>query len=211
MPRKRLGTMLVEAGAITEDALRHALAEQKRCGRSLGATLVELKLVGETELVHVLARQLGVPIVEIDLVDVPLAVLELVPAEFAQRHDLVPFATQLKFLDVAMADPADAAAIEQLQLRTRLNIRPYLAGPGAIARALAKYYARGFAHAERRDLSLTVGRGDELELELADDPVPIDPLSEREEDLLALQDRVAQLEARVAQLEGALVAKGVLA
>jgi hypothetical protein len=123
MPRKRLGTMLIEAGAISEDALRHALVEQKRWGRSLGQTLVELKLVSEAELLHVLSQQLGVPVVEIDLIDVPFAVLELVPAAFAQEHDLVPFATQLKFLDVAMADPADTQAIDQLQLKTKLNVR----------------------------------------------------------------------------------------
>jgi type IV pilus assembly protein PilB len=205
VPRKPLGAMLVEAGAITEDALRQALAEQKRWGRSLGQTLVELRLVSEAELVHVLARQLGVPVVEIDLIDVPLDVLQLVPAEFAQAHDLVPFARQLKFLDVAMGDPADASAIEQLQIRTRLNVRPYLAGPKAIERALARYYARGFAQQPaRRDLSLAVGRGDDLELEIADDPVPIEPLSARDEQLLALEDRVAKLEARIAELEAAL-------
>ncbi len=203
--------MLIEAGALTEEALRKALEEQKRWGRSLGQTLVDLKLVSESELVHVLAQQLAVPVVEIDLIDVPLAVLELVPADFAQQHDLVPFATQLKFLDVAMADPADATVLHELQTRTRLNIRPHLAGPTAIERALAKYYARGFARHPRRDLSLAVGLGDALELELADDPVPIEPLSDREEELLALQERVVQLEDRVARLIGALAAKGVVA
>lgn len=204
--RKRLGTMLIEAGVLTDAALRKALDEQKRWGRSLGQTLVDLKLVSESELVHVLAQQLAVPVVEIDLLDVPLDVIELVPAPFAQAHDLVPFAKQLVFLDVAMADPADAVAIHELQTRTRLNIRPYLAGPKAIERALVKYYARGFGQHARRDLSLQVGHGDELEIELADDPVPIEPLSQREEELLALQDRVAQLEARVAKLETALAA-----
>jgi type IV pilus assembly protein PilB len=209
MPRKRLGTMLLEAGAISEDALRQALVEQKRWGRSLGQTLVELKLVSEAELVHVLSQQLGVPVVEIDLIDVPLAVLELVPAAFAAQHDLVPFAKQLKFLDVAMADPADTQVIDQLQITTKLNVRAHLASPTAIARALAKYYARGFAHNARKDISLAVGRGDDLELELADDPVPIEPLSGREEDLLDLQDRVAKLESQLGTLVAALAAKGL--
>ena len=193
--KQRLGEMLVAAGTIPEDALRRALAEQKRWGRSLGQTLVELKLVSESELVHVLAHQLGVPVVEIDLLDIAPDVVQLVPAELAQRHGAVPFGRQLKFLDIAMADPADATAIHELQARTRLNVRPYLAGPKAIERALAKYYARGFAHQARRDLSLAVeGGGEGLELELADDPVP----------LSSLETRVAELEARVAQLEAAL-------
>jgi len=203
MATKRLGEMLVAAGVLGEDGLRRALAEQKRWGRSLGQTLVELKLVSESELVHVLAQQLAVPVVEIDLLDVSPDVIQLVPAELAQRHDLVPFGRQLKFLDVAMADPADAAAIHELQTRTRLNIRPYLAGPKAIERALAKYYARGFAQNSGRDLSLAVGRSEDLELELADDPVP---LSGSETDVLALEARVAELEARVATLEAALAA-----
>ncbi|HEX4456110.1 MAG TPA: hypothetical protein VH143_34855, partial [Kofleriaceae bacterium] len=167
MPRKRLGTMLIEAGAISDDALRQALVEQQRWGRSLGQTLIELKLVSEAELVRVLSQQLGVPVVELDLIDVPFAVLELVPATFAQEHDLVPFAKQLKFLDVAMADPADTQVIDQLQLKTKLNVRPHLAGPNAIERAMAKYYARGFAQRGRKDITLAVGRGDDLELEIA--------------------------------------------
>jgi Type II secretion system (T2SS), protein E, N-terminal domain len=210
MPRKRLGTMLLEAGVISDDGLRHALAEQKRWGRSLGQTVVELKLVSESELVHVLSQQLGVPVVEIDLIDVPFAVLELVPAAFAQQHDLVPFAVQMKFLDVAMADPADTQVIEQLQIKTKLNVRAHLAGPKAIERAMAKYYARGFAQQGRKDLSLTVGRGDELELELADDPVPIDPISARDEELLDLQDRVARLESQLGKLVAELAAKGIV-
>ena len=209
MPRKRLGTMLIEAGAISEEALRQALVEQKRWGRSLGQTLIELKLVSEAELVHVLSHQLGVPVVEIDLIEVPFAVLELVPAAFAQAHDLIPFAKQLKFLDVAMADPADTQAIEQLQITTKLNVRAHLASPRAIERAMAKYYARGFAQRARNDMSLAVGRGDGLELEIADDPVPIEPLSGREEDLLDLQDRVAALEAQLGKLVAALAAKGL--
>jgi len=213
MPRKRLGTMLIEAHAITEDALRVGLAEQKRWGRSLGQTIVELKLVSEAELVRVLAQQLAVPVVELDLIEVPLDVIELVPADFAQQHDLVPFALQMKFLDVAMADPADALAIDELRMRTRLNIRPHLAGPNVLERALAKYYARGFARQARRDMSLAVERAGDasLELELADDAIPIEPLSDREEELLALQERVTALEGRVAQLVKALVIKGVVA
>ena len=187
--------------------LRKALDEQKRWGGSLGQTLVDLKLVSESELVHVLAQQLAVPVVDIDPLDVPLDVTRArAPRRLPRQHDLVPFAKELVFLDVAMADPTDAVAIHELQTRTRLNIRPYLAGPKAIERALVKYYARGFGRNARRDLSLQVGRGDELELEIADDPVPIEPLSQREEELLALQDRVDELEARVAKLETALAA-----
>jgi hypothetical protein len=74
---------------------------------------------------------------------------------------------------------------------------------------MAKYYARGFAQRARNDMSLAVGRGDGLELEIADDPVPIEPLSGREEDLLDLQDRVAALEAQLGKLVAALAAKGL--
>jgi hypothetical protein len=121
----------------------------------------------------------------------------------------VPLAKQLKFLDVAMADPADTQVIDHLQITTKLNVRAHLASPTAIARAMAKYYARCFAHNARKDISLAVGRGDDLELEIADDPVPIEPLSGREEDLLDLQDRVAKLESQVGKLVAALAAKGL--
>jgi len=138
--RKQLGQMLIEAGAIDEASLRTALADQRRWGRPLGRTLVELRLIREEDLVRVLGQQLGLPSVDLDRVNIPKAVTELVPGTLAFQHNVMPFAQPMKFLDVAMLDPTNLGIIDELRIRTQLNIRPYLAGPKMIERALVKYY-----------------------------------------------------------------------
>ena len=143
-PRKKIGEMLIEAGVLSEQSLRMALAEQRRWGGTLGRTLVEMKVISESELVRVLSVQLGLEAVDLDKTAIHPTVLELVPGEFAEQNNVVPFAQPMKFLDVAMAEPTNIGVIDELRIRTQLNIRPYLAGPKAIERAIAKHYRRGF-------------------------------------------------------------------
>jgi type IV pilus assembly protein PilB len=145
MVRKKLGTMLIEAGLLTEQALRVALNEQNRWGGSLGRTVVEMKLVSEVELVRVLAQQLKVETVDLDAIEITQAVLANITADFADLHAIVPYAQPMKFLDVAMTDPTNTAVLDELRMRTKLNIRPALAGPKMIERAIGKYYGRGFS------------------------------------------------------------------
>ncbi|HLL24566.1 MAG TPA: hypothetical protein VK427_20685, partial [Kofleriaceae bacterium] len=94
--RKQLGQMLIEAGAIDEATLRTALADQRRWGRPLGRTLVELRLIREEDLVRVLAQQLGLPSVDLDRITIPKSVVDLVPASLAFQQNLVPFAQTMK-------------------------------------------------------------------------------------------------------------------
>lgn len=174
MARKRIGEILIEAGIIDEDGLRAALVEQRRKGGPIGRALVDLKLVAEETLVAGLSRQLAVPVVDLDNLDVPQAVLELVPGEWAEAHGLVPFAQPMKFLDVAMSDPNNLRVLDELRVRTNLNIRAHLAGPKAIERAIGRYYGRGLgrggAIGRRRDtLDLPHG-ADEMEIVDAYDP-----------------------------------------
>jgi hypothetical protein len=162
MARKKLGEMLVEAGVLSEQGLRMALNEQKRWGGTLGRMLVEMKLLNEAELVRVLSKQLHLPTIDIDNIEIHPSVLELVPAELAEQHNIVPFAQPMKFLDVAMADPTNLGIIDELRIRTQLNIRPYLAGPKMIERALAKHYKRGFGRSIRRPDEIALDTGDAL-------------------------------------------------
>ena len=144
--RKQLGQMLIEAGAIDEATLRTALADQRRWGRPLGRTLVELRLIREEDLVRVLGQQLGLPSVDLDRVNIPKTVCDLVPGNLAFQHNIMPFAQPMKFLDVAMLDPTNLGIVDELRIRTQLNIRPYLAGPKMIERALIKYYGAAIGH-----------------------------------------------------------------
>ena len=168
MARKKLGEMLVEAGVITETNLRAALNEQRRWGGTLGRQLVEMKMISEAELVRVLSMQLNMPSIELDRLDIPSAVLDLVPADVAAEHNIIPFAQQMKFLDVAMADPTNLGILDELRIRTQLNIRPYLAGPRAIERAVGKFYGKGFGLGHRPDIAIPIEGGDVM-----DAPAPI--------------------------------------
>ncbi len=143
MARKRLGEILIEAGLIDETGLRSALIEQRRYGGPLGRVLVDMKLVLEEELVAALSKQLAVPLVDLDALEIPSAVLDLVPVETAEGHGVIPFAQPMKFLDVAMSDPTNLSLVDELRIKTHLNVRTYLAGPKAIERALARVYGRG--------------------------------------------------------------------
>lgn len=145
MSRKRLGEMLVEARLLSEQQLRVALKEQQRWGGSLGRTVVEMKLVGEHDLVRVLAEQLKVDAIDLDAIEIPQSVLAWVTADMADLHAIVPYAQPMKFLDIAMADPTNTTVLDELRTRTKLNIRPALAGPKMIERAIGKYYGRGFS------------------------------------------------------------------
>ncbi len=145
MARRRLGEILLEAGLIDEATLRAALTEQRRFGGHLGRVLVEMKKVLEEDLVAALSRQLAVPVIDLDHLEVPQAVIDLVPVDMAETYGLIPFAQPMKFLDVAMGDPTNQTAIDELRVRTQLNIRTYLAGPKAMERALFRYYGRGMA------------------------------------------------------------------
>lgn len=224
MARKKLGEMLVEAGVIDPDALRSALADQRRWGRSLGRTLVELRLISEADLVDVLAKQLGLTSVNLDQIQIPAAVIELVPPDLAIRHQVVPFAQPMKFLDIAMADPANLSIVDELRIRTRLNPRAYLAGPRMIDRALARYYNTGIAvevpveierpdtiasaprAAERSSVTITpaVERAGRQRFAPGPSPVEaapqmpsIDVPGNRDAEINALQVRLARLEALV--------------
>jgi hypothetical protein len=145
MARKRLGEILVNAGVLQEAQLRAALAEQRRWGGPLGRLLVEMKAISEEVMVQALSHQLNLPAVNLEKLQVSSDALDLVSADIAEQHSVVPFQVQGRFLDVAMSDPTNLGIIDELRIRTKLNVRPYLAGPKAIERAIARFYGRGLA------------------------------------------------------------------
>src|SRR5262245_32930206 len=143
MARKRLGEILVEAGVLADAQLRAALTEQRRWGGPLGRILVDMKLITEEAMVQALSHQLNLPAVNLDTKNIPTEVLDLMPGELAEQLSVMPFAVQGKFLALRMLDATNLWASDTRRTPTRLNVRPYLAGPKAIERALAKNYGRG--------------------------------------------------------------------
>jgi len=212
MPRMRIGEMLVGARVLSESSLQAALIEQRRWGGPLGRILVDMGMVKEDVLVEALSRQLNLPLVQIGEQEIDRSVLELVPSELATQHNLVPFHRDGKFLDVAMSDPTNLGIVDELRIRTQLNVRPHLAGPRAIQKALSRWYGRapldvtGAPTSIRHDFH---GYGDVIELDNRDRrrevaPTPYGKTPTRDEEITALQRRLSQLEALVARDEDVL-------
>lgn len=197
MARKKLGEILIEEGVLDESRLRAALIEQQRWGGPLGRLLVEMRLVEEHAMVGALSRQLHVPTVDLDSIEIPQAVLDLVPGELAEQHSVMPFAQPMKFLDLAMSDPSNLRVLDELRVRTNLNVRSHLAGPKAIERALGRYYGRGMgraAGAGRRRETLDVGVDDEA-MELVN---PYDPAASRSVPVAGVNPPSTQSRERIA-------------
>jgi type IV pilus assembly protein PilB len=190
--------MLVDAGLVSEQQLRVALKEQQRWGGSLGRTVVEMKLVGEPDLVRVLAEQLKVAAIDLDAIEIPQSVLAWVTADMADLHAIVPYAQPMKFLDIAMADPTNTTVLDELRTRTKLNIRPALAWPKMIERAIGKYYGRGFSRFYG-DIPLALdSEGPALEVEKSDNEPMLDDLLVEDGDPGVKLKRPAPVAAKVA-------------
>jgi type IV pilus assembly protein PilB len=219
--RKKIGEILIAEGVLDETRLRAALIEQQRWGGPLGRLLVDMKLVDESTLVAALSRQLAIPLVDLDAIEIPQDVIALVPGELCDQNSVIPFARPMgKFLDLAMADPTNAGIVDELQIRTRLNVRPHLAGPKQLERAISKYYGRGIAVGMRKGAA--GGHGASIELESGprsekmeivrpgrETGVPFGDVVQpqtpgREAEIAALQQRVSRLEALVARDEQVL-------
>lgn len=144
--KKKLGEILLEAGIITEEQLRDALEYQRMWGHKLGTALVAKGFITEDVLLRVLGSTLKLPIVDIARIRIPPDVIKIVPAKLAEKYDLIPIAVETKggrqTLIVAMSDPLNLEAIDELKFTTGYNIRPVLSTISGVTEALRKYYGR---------------------------------------------------------------------
>lgn len=137
--RKRLGDLLIEAGLITKEQLEETLKE-KAPGQKLGDALLQRGYITEQQLIEVLEFQLGIPHVSLYRYPIDPKLMNLVPKEFAKRNMLIPLKQEGDRLFVAMADPMDFFAIDDLRLSTGFHIEVAIASKDDILRAINKYY-----------------------------------------------------------------------
>lgn len=146
--KKRLGEILMEAGIINEGQLQQALEYQSMWGARLGTALVAKGFLSEEMLMRVLGSTLNMPIVDISRIRVPPEIVKIVPGKLAEKYDVIPIALEAKgggrqTLIIAMADPLNIEAVDQLKFTSGFNIRPVLSTISGIAEALKKYYGVG--------------------------------------------------------------------
>jgi type IV pilus assembly protein PilB len=138
----RLGTILLREGLITQDQLDGALKDARSNGTRLGFSLIKLGFIQEEELTRMLSRQYRVPAVDITKVVVDPRILKLLPGEIAHKHLVLPLRRVGRTLTVAMANPADPTAIDQLKFVTRHDIEPVVVGEFTLKRQIDHYYGK---------------------------------------------------------------------
>jgi hypothetical protein len=137
---KRIGDYLLEAGALTEDELEEALEIQRRTGERLGRVLVKLGHVSESSIATVIERQLGIPRVSLAEYVVADDVIKIVPENMARRYKVLAVERDGNKLTLAMADPLNVLAIDDIKLATGFEVSPVVAPEDEIVRALDQYY-----------------------------------------------------------------------
>lgn len=140
--RKKIGDLLVETGLITEEQLQEALRD-KTDSQRLGDALLQKGYLTEQQLIEVLEFQLGIPHVSLFRYPIDPAVTAIVPKQLAQRYKLIPLKREGDKLFVAMTDPMDFFAIEDLRLKTGFQIETAIATKDEILRAITKFYDIG--------------------------------------------------------------------
>jgi len=137
---RRLGDLLVADGLLTAEQLKKALAEQKGSPEKLGSVLIRLNFVNEDQLIGFLSRQYGVPSITLGQLDIDPDVLKLVPAPIARKYEVIPVRRMGNSLALAMADPTNVFALDDISFMTNLQVLPLVASQTAIKKAVDRNY-----------------------------------------------------------------------
>jgi type IV pilus assembly protein PilB len=168
MSANRLGELLVRNKLIDEKQLAKALEEQTTTGGRLGASLVKLGYLKEEDLAAFLSRQYGVPSINLNEFEIDDTVIKLIPAEVVQKYQLIPVNRAGSTLIVAMADPSNIFAIDDIKFMTGYNVEIVVAAEACIKQAVDKYYDQTASFDD------VMGDLDDIDLEVVDDEDEID-------------------------------------
>lgn len=182
MPKsQRLGEVLIEAGLITEDVLQAALIHQRDSedpsGRrsKLGTVLLDMGVVTEEALAHALSLQLGIPFLDLASVAVEPDVIQLIPRRIADRLAIVPVARTEAGILIAMADPTDVVALDDVRVTARAgSVRPAVATYSAVRDAINRFYSLDSATA---DVVNRLGEAADIEVVVSSPEEPVEDLA----------------------------------
>ena len=172
---QRLGDLLVKEKVISQQQLEQALKSQRESNCRLGSALVKLGFLSEEDVTNFLSRQYGVPAINLSYFEIDQAVVKLVPYETAKRYQILPLSRVGASLTIAMVDPTNVFAMDDIKFMTGFNIEPVVASETAIIDGIEKAY--NSADEEKLEevmASLDIGEADvelqeeEGEIDLAD-------------------------------------------
>jgi type IV pilus assembly protein PilB len=165
----RLGEILVKEKVVNQDQLTQALEHQKKNGGRLGAALVKLGFTTDDEITGVLSRQYGVPAINLSYYEVDPAVVKLVPQETAVRYQVVPLSRVGSTLTIAMADPTNVFAMDDIKFMTGLKVEPVVASETAISESIAKFYGKDAASEQDLEKVMAEIGGEATDVEVAEE------------------------------------------
>ena len=140
---KRIGEILIERGVIKHDQLEKALAHQKANGGLLGQVLIQMGVVTEEEIALALTAQYGFPYLPLDNYELDDEVMHLIPQHVARQYCLIPIDRIGHALTIAMADPTNTQAIEDIEMLTNCVVQAFVSTPSDIQKAIERHYTQG--------------------------------------------------------------------
>jgi len=196
----KIGQILLKENLISEEQLEKALKEQEQNGNRLGANLMRLGYISEKDLVSALSKQYKVAGVELNECKIENEILNLIPSNIATKYDLVPLSRTGKVLTVAMVNPDDIFAIEDIKFSTGFEVQPVIATEAAVKNSLEKYY-------HGQDLLEKVGKEIEESIEEEIELIGVKENAPEEEEM---GDLAAQIDSGpVVKLVNTIITKGV--
>lgn len=177
----RLGELLVRENLITLAQLQKAQEEAKRTGQRIGATLIRTGAIDESKLTEFLSKQYSIPSINLAEFEIEEEVIKLVPREACEKHLLIPVNRAGSSLIVAMADPSNIPAIDDVKFLTGYNVDGVLASESAIREAIERYYGPSISYEDvmegfdesQIDFEVIEDEGNIVDLEKAADEAPV--------------------------------------
>jgi type IV pilus assembly protein PilB len=169
----KLGELLIKSQLVSQAQLQKALDEQKTTGGKLGEILQKMGLVTEDDIIDCLSHQFGVPSINLRHFEVDEAVAKLIPVDLARKYNVIPVNKTGATLTVAMADPTNIFAMDEITFVTGYRVEPVVASEEAIAEAIEKYHGTS-REVELKRVMEELASSDEAALELLDDEQELD-------------------------------------
>ncbi len=172
----RLGEILIKESLITQEQLQKALEFQRANGGKLGSCLTKMGFITDDDITGVLSRQYGVPSINLKFYEIDPNVIKLIPQDTALRYQVIPLSRVGSVLTIAMTDPTNVFAMDDIKFMTGFNVEPVVASESAIGEAITRFY--GGSDADSEELSkMMKDLVDDEELELAAEEAELDAAS----------------------------------
>jgi type IV pilus assembly protein PilB len=170
----RLGEILLKESLITQDQLTKALEFQRSNGGKLGSCLTKMGFITDDDITGVLSRQYGVPSINLKYYEIDPTVIKLIPQDTASRYQVIPLSRVGSVLTIAMTDPTNVFAMDDIKFMTGFNVEPVVASESAIGEAITRFYGGSEQNHEELSKMMKDLVMDDQELELAAEETELD-------------------------------------